>query len=166
MRLIVALIFAAFSAGSMAQEVSDSMRKDILELMEVTGSMKLGEQVGNAVSGQIINAMRTQQPDTPQRTVDIVLEVTREHMSRFMNDPATIDGFVALYARHFTQEDIQAITAFYKTPAGAKMASQTPKLTTDSMQFAQSRMAVIIPAMQQDLMQRLQAENLVPQPGQ
>lgn len=164
MRLPLALILAVCTSAAMAQEVSESVRADILELMEITGSMKLGEQVGNAVSTQIVESMRAQQPDTPQRTLDIVLEVTRKHMNKFMSDPATLDGLIDIYARHFTQEEIQAVVAFYKTPAGAKLAAETPALTTESMQFTQGRMATIVPAMQQELIQRLQAENLVPRP--
>lgn len=162
MRLIAILIFAVSSSCSFAQEAAEGMREDVLELLEVTGSLKMGEQLGDAVSSQLINAMRTQQPNMPPRAAEIISEVTREHLNRFMNDPATIDGMVDLYARHFTQEEIQTVVAFYKTPTGAKMAGEMPKLTAESMQLTQGRMATVLPALQRDLLQRLQAEGLLP----
>lgn len=165
MRLISILVLAVFSCCAFAQPVSEDRRKDIMELLEITGSLKLGEQVGNAVSTQFINQMRQQQPNMPNRVVEIIQQVVQEHMGKFMNDPLTIDGMIDLYARHFTQDEIKEIIAFYKSPTGGKMTAEMPKLTAESMQFTQTRMATVIPALQQDLIKRLQAEGFGPQPA-
>ena len=45
---------------------------------------------------------------------------------------------IPIYKKHFTQEDVKAIIAFYETPAGKKLAEQTPQITVESMQFTQT----------------------------
>src|SRR5688572_99318 len=51
----VALVFATFVS---AQTVTDEMKADTRKFLELTGALKIGEQMGNAISQQIINSMR------------------------------------------------------------------------------------------------------------
>jgi len=58
-----------------------------------------------------------------------------------LNDPGMIDEIFAesvpLYARTFTADELKQITAFYRTPLGAKMLATMPKLTGEAMQIGQ-----------------------------
>nr|WP_229503064.1 DUF2059 domain-containing protein [Pseudoduganella guangdongensis] len=42
-----------------------------------------------------------------------------------------------MYARHFSAEDVKALTAFYRSPAGKKALQVMPQLMADSAQVAQ-----------------------------
>jgi hypothetical protein len=42
-----------------------------------------------------------------------------------------------LYATHFTEQELKAILAFYRSPAGKKMLAQQPAVVDASMKFAQ-----------------------------
>jgi hypothetical protein len=158
MRGLVFCALVLFSSLALAQQIPDDFRNDIVKLMETTGAMKLGEQVGNAVARQTIAAARAQKPDIPERAVEIIKEVTTSYISKFMNSQETMDSFVELYAKHFTHEEVKAITAFYETPTGKKVVSTMPELTAESMQIAQRRMATMIPDLQAELVQKLSAE--------
>ena len=45
---------------------------------------------------------------------------------------------IPIYKKHFTQDDVKAIIAFYETPVGKKLAQETPQITVESMQLSQS----------------------------
>ena len=53
--------------------------------------------------------------------------------------------FVKAYADTFTDSEIDAIVAFYKTPAGKAMIEKQPALTAKIMQTIQAQMADLMP---------------------
>lgn len=53
------------------------------------------------------------------------------------------------YSEVFTQQEIETITAFYKTETGKKLVEQTPLLMSSSMQVTQQLMATITPQLQE-----------------
>jgi uncharacterized protein len=54
-----------------------------------------------------------------------------------------------LYAETFTDDELDGILAFYKSPAGISMVQKLPGLTTQAMQLTQSRMATLQPQVKQ-----------------
>lgn len=44
---------------------------------------------------------------------------------------------VPIYKKHFTQEEIKELIAFYESPIGMKMSKETPAITQESMQLRQ-----------------------------
>ncbi|MBS0373985.1 MAG: DUF2059 domain-containing protein [Proteobacteria bacterium] len=53
--------------------------------------------------------------------------------------------FVDIYARHFTQPQVDALVAFYRSPAGAAYIDQLPAILQESMDGAQTRMGTLMP---------------------
>ena len=47
------------------------------------------------------------------------------------------DQLVMVYMDAYTEEEIDAIMAFYNTPVGKKMVAKTPEITQRSMQIGQ-----------------------------
>jgi len=45
---------------------------------------------------------------------------------------------IPIYRKHFTKEEVKAIIAFYESPIGRKLASQTPLISLESMQVSQN----------------------------
>jgi hypothetical protein len=54
-----------------------------------------------------------------------------------------------LYARNFTDEELDAMLAFYKSPAGVSMIAKTPTLSAQSSQIALARMTELMPELKQ-----------------
>jgi hypothetical protein len=46
----------------------------------------------------------------------------------------------AIYARHFSAEELRALTAFYRTPVGIKALAVMPKVMGESMQAMMATM--------------------------
>jgi hypothetical protein len=65
-------------------------------------------------------------------------------LQKDLNDPKLVDELynqvVPLYARHFTQEEVKALTAFYRSPTGKKSLEVMPMLMGESAQAAQKLM--------------------------
>ena len=57
--------------------------------------------------------------------------------------------YVRLYTDAYTEEEINGIVAFYKTPAGAAMIAKSPELSAKSIQLVQSKMAAVQPQLKQ-----------------
>ncbi|NEW84922.1 MAG: DUF2059 domain-containing protein, partial [Mariniphaga sp.] len=45
---------------------------------------------------------------------------------------------IPVYKKHFTQDDVKAIIAFYESPAGNKLAEKTPLIAVEAMQSSQA----------------------------
>ena len=48
-----------------------------------------------------------------------------------------MDLMVPIYAKYYTEEDLDNIIRFYETPSGRRMADAHPKIATDAMRVAQ-----------------------------
>lgn len=148
---------------SQAQEVGEEMRRDVEALLELTGARSLGVQMGSAISGQMINSMRQSNPNFTDAHATIVTEVTTDFMTRFINDAATTDAMVQVYARHLNGADIKELIAFYSSPVGRKVTAALPLITQDSMAASQQLLIQNwMPQLQQELVTRLQAAGGIP----
>ena len=67
-------------------------------------------------------------------------EVYRAWYEKFFNQDDLEKEMVGLYMRRFTEKELLEIVAFYKTPAGKKMAAVTPDLMDEAARIAMRRM--------------------------
>jgi hypothetical protein len=59
-----------------------------------------------------------------------------EYVKRFKAaaDPKAFeDIFAPIYAKHFTEDDLDAMIAFYETETGKKLAKKRPKIQNEAM---------------------------------
>ncbi len=126
--------------------VDPQKEKSIRRLMEITGSAKVGVQVGQ----QIIASLRQSQPSVP--------EEFWEGMSKKFNADALVDLIVPIYAKYYTQEDVDGLIAFYQTPLGQKVVSTLPQISQESVQAGQVWGQHIAEQMIQDLQKRYDAD--------
>jgi hypothetical protein len=62
---------------------------------------------------------------------------------------------VRIYREALTQEDIEGMLAFYRTPAGQAVIKKLPQVTQKTMEFAQRRMSELMPKLQAILQEAL-----------
>jgi uncharacterized protein len=102
----------------------------IRHLMEVTGSAKLGDQIGTFITGQVRQAVSQgiQPADRLQKFMD---EFNKNFTTHFK--PSQIDdNAVSIYANNLSLEDIQDITKFYESPVGQRMIKALPMIVQQS----------------------------------
>ena len=93
--------------------------------MESTGAGEVGVQVIN----QMLPAMKQLVPNAPEEFwQDFMAEINADEM---------IDLVIPIYQKYLTEEDIQAINAFYNTPEGKKLIRVQPLIIQESMQVGQ-----------------------------
>jgi uncharacterized protein len=76
--------------------------------------------------------------------------------------------YVTIYANNFTDEQLDAILAFYKSPTGIALVEKLPTLTAQGMQLAQSKMLLLQPQMKQmieDFMKKQSSTSVQPAPN-
>jgi len=56
--------------------------------------------------------------------------------------------YIDLYAKTYTEPELDAILTFYKSPAGQSMLAKSPELSTQSVQIVQAKMAILQPQLQ------------------
>lgn len=125
MKTFLAAIFC-FALSIQAFSQSSSKQQAIRELLEVTGSAKLGMQVVN----NMVSAYQKSYSKADSSFWDEFLKEIKP------------DEFVTLtipiYDKYFSEEEIRQLIAFYKTPTGQKIISTMPSVMKEAMAAGQT----------------------------
>lgn len=81
---------------------------------------------------QMVGMMKLQYPSIPTEIWD---ELQKEIELSMSNE--FFQMLVPIYQKYLTQDDLEAIITFYKSPAGSKMASVAPQISGEAMQTGQ-----------------------------
>ena len=84
---------------------------------------------------QNLNPAIVQNRPEVARDLDAVMPLLIEGMAARVNE--IVDEITALYARNFSAEELNAITAFYRSPVGQKFLLKLPAITQESMVIGQ-----------------------------
>ena len=153
---IVAVVSAASAATGAAPDsipITPAFRADALKIVELTHADSLGAQMGGLVARQSVESLKKNFPDMPDSVGAIVQD---EVMRTFgENAPKLRDLIVMIYARHFTDEDLRGMIAFYATPIGARMIREMPTIMQESMVAGQVWAEQIGPTLSTRIQNRL-----------
>ena len=156
---------AAQSLGQIArraQTVDPAFRADIERLMEVTGAAAMATQMANSISDAFFNGFKQTQGAVPPRMIEIVKEVLNAEFAKAFTGSDMREKQIALYAKHFTHEDVSALLAFYQTDIGMKAIAVMPALTREGSEMGQEWAKGSMPRILQVLQTRLKEEGFVP----
>jgi hypothetical protein len=155
----------AFAAGAVVAQVPapvDSEHKAaVKELLDVMNYKQVMSQMGNMMAQQMPKMMEQMIEGTlgkgkltPEQKADAnkyareSMAKSSAHMAEMYNDPKVVEGFEDImaraYAKHFTIDELRAITAFYAGPAGKKALTMMPQMMQETMP---ELMAIIAPRM-------------------
>lgn len=142
---LVALSFLAQMAGA------DSLgkAKELIKIMEVTKQLDASQQqIGNFMDQMVDSqGLSGEEAATAKALAKKSMESSFEAMK-------SIDWeamFGDIYASVFTEEEIQALIDFYKSPIGKKYLDKQPELMAATMQKMQGEMAKLMPKIQADV---------------
>jgi hypothetical protein len=175
MKRYVAALLMALTVGCCCARADDASKRakaeQLFMLLHMDTMMdKLLSGVKKQVQ-QITESMPGAAQATPEQKKQIV-----DFQQRVMD---TVNGkigwkalepdFINLYATTYTEEELDGIVAFYKSPVGQRMIEKTPELTTKSTQITQQKMSELQPVlnqMVQDFMKQMAASTGKPAPAQ
>lgn len=129
--LLLTLSFTSFCFS--ASPASDQASVDsVTELMDKTGAGEMAVQAMN----QMLPVIKQMVP-----------EASDEFWTEFMkevNPDDLVTMIIPIYQKHFSQEDIDAVNAFYDTKAGKKFISSQPLIMQESMMAGQAWSQAIV----------------------
>lgn len=149
----VALLFVLFLVVPMSARADDITRRaKVQEMLQLVHIDQMMQQMMTALRQQVI-AMSTQAVGsnaTPEQQAQ--LAKFQQQMFDFVEArvgwKAMEPDYIDLYTQTFTDEELDGIIAFYKTPAGASMVAKTPELTQKALAISQKRVTAVLPEIQ------------------
>lgn len=151
LRVIIAALAIACSATTAlsAPPSKDSIR----EILRVTDARKLVEgmipQMEAMIKGSTQQALGRALNENEQRIVDSLTSKLLRMMKDELNWETLEPLYLRIYAESFTQEEVDGMLAFYKSPAGEALIKKMPLVVQQSMTAMQERMG--------PMMQKIQA---------
>lgn len=105
--------------------IDPEKEKAIRRMFEVIGTRKAIEEVLAGMSGNIRSSLISNLPpgDYRERLADLFIQ---KLMPKFQIQQM-MDMSVPVYAKYFTKEEIDGLTAFYQTPLGKKASTVMPQ---------------------------------------
>jgi len=120
----IALFISTYSFGQ-----ADTLYVQTLQKMFVITKV---EDTYEAAINQMLTMMKEQAPDSDSEFFKLMeQEFTVKAMKELFHK------MVPVYAKYFTQEDLEQLIAFYETPIGQKFVNTTPMVMQESMQIGQ-----------------------------
>lgn len=160
--LFVIGLCVAVPSPARAQDVDPAFRADIVKMMDLTGTSKIGRQMATMISQQMLQSLKAQRPDVPAHTFEVVQDVAEKEFETAFEGPDGLQQkMIPLYAKYFTQDDVRGLIAFYQSPLGQKSLSVMPALMQDAMKLGQQWASEATPRVQEAIKKRLDAEGAV-----
>ena len=123
-QILITLLFCGIFTNGFSQSVSKT--DDIKRLLEITGSGKLGVQVGQTM----ISSFKKSYPNVPEEFWNSFLKE--------LNSDVLINMIIPIYDKYYSESEIKELTEFYQSALGKKVIATMPQIMQESMQAGQS----------------------------
>jgi uncharacterized protein len=132
--LLIAASCAAQTTISIAPDAPS--KDDVKKLFDVMASREQVQDMMHQLFIQMRSLSREQlkkrQPDVSEEELARMDRESEDLIAHFPLD-SMLDDMVPVYQRHFTKSDIDALNAFYSSPAGQKFLHEMPAVTAETM---------------------------------
>jgi uncharacterized protein len=125
--------------GRSADYAKLDKRQKIQLMLDKTGAMKIGLQMGTSIFNQILLVWQARSVDTRDTAVAMFKQEFLKSLEAEIQKPDGLkDKIVELYDRNFDDGELADLLEFYDTPTGRKLLAKTPELVKESMAMGQS----------------------------
>jgi hypothetical protein len=163
------LAFAAALAAVVAVSTAAPARADDAETMAVARELfaVTFDRAGLEINTQAVahtwpsleNALRAKNPDLDAaKSAELQQQFTRIRMEKMR---ALMKDAPAIYARHFSVDEMRQIIAFYRTPAGAHLIQAAPSIVGEIFAIALPAMPTIVAETYEDFLKVARARGYV-----
>jgi len=123
-KIFITIIIFGLTISVFAQVNSKNAK--IRQMLELTGSGKLGAQIAK----QVITSYREQYNYIDQAFwTELEAEIKPDEL---------INDVIPIYSKYYTEDDLDQIISFYNSPVGKKMIESTPFILQESMASGKS----------------------------
>lgn len=116
---------AAQTPPTPAEKIDPAKDAAIRHLMDITETSKMGENIANYITGKVHDGAGRA---IPADQLPKFMDTFSQKFSAGLPPTAVNDAIVAVYAKHFSLDDIQALTKFYDSPIGQRLVKEMPEV--------------------------------------
>ena len=102
----------------------------IHELMDVTGTTRLGEQFLKTAMEQLRASVAGSRPQDAR--AQQLLELFLERFQKHFDPHALTEIIVPIYDKYFSEEDLKGLLEFYRSPLGQRTLKALPEITREA----------------------------------
>jgi hypothetical protein len=103
-----------------ATRIDPQKVRNIQKLMEITGAKEIQQQL----LSQIFGNLQREYPNVPNRFW--------ESFAQELKPDELFDQLIPIYAKYYTNQELEQLIAFYDTPVGKKTIQILPQLSAES----------------------------------
>jgi hypothetical protein len=148
--ILVLVMVMAVAPGARADEASKRAKvADLFVTMRMDRTMSQMMDLVMAQTRQMMQRMQGTEQMTPEqkKLVENFQKRVEVMVSESLGWKALQPEFVTLYANTFSEEEIDGLLTFYKSPVGQVLLDKTPELTTKGGEISQAKVAALQPKM-------------------
>lgn len=141
-RIVLALALVATALTTAPMPPAWGQSKDPValakakELLAVSDLVAMRDQMVSLVEAQIASLVLEANPGQEEKVDRAVADLIRPTLKRRM--PEYLDLAAAIYADHFTRNELDQLLAFYKSPVGQKLKREQDKLVPAISEMARN----------------------------
>jgi hypothetical protein len=163
-RFAVALSLLLATTVAWAAPTNDEQVDRLLQVMRAEQTLAtVGAQI-EATQKQMVDQVLAGQEVTPEQRqrIDAVLKKSGAQMKDLLTWEKWQPLYRDIYRQTFSAEDMDAMIAFYGSPAGQAVLDKMPALMQNTMVAMQKLLAPVLQDMQRDLQEQAAAKDTVP----
>jgi uncharacterized protein len=131
---MAAALYCLAAISAQAQTPTAGAVAAARELLAIKGGTAMFEPVIPGVVESAKNSLLPTNPNLARDLNEISLQLRKEYESK---KAELVYEVAIIYARHFTEQELKELIAFYKTPLGQKMLKEEPVAVDESLKRAQ-----------------------------
>jgi hypothetical protein len=138
--------------------------RELTSVISVSMVTDLAQTLTSQVWPDMEAALRRQNPNINAAALaDLRRELERQQAANVIE---SMNDAVAIYARHFTVEEMRALAAFHRTPAGMKALTVMPRVTAELVVAMAPRLQASQKRITEAVMKLLETNAAGPAPAQ
>lgn len=159
----MALSFVCGLAAAATPAAQPASAASIQELLQVMQVHKLVDSMMAQMDGMMRKSAEQATAGQPldageQKIIDAQTVKMNELLKQVLSWDSIEPMYVDLYSRNFTQQEVNDMLAFYRSPSGQGMVAKMPALLAQAVQLVQAKLAIQAPQIRkisQDTTQQL-----------
>lgn len=156
---IVMVALCAVSAA--AQNPQQASRESVMKFFTVMHIEQQVQQVQTLMMTEVAKSMRSTLENDPSLTRDDkekvmdLIEPEMQDAAKVYPVSEMLDDMLPVYQKHFTDSDMQAITAFFESPVGKKFIDENGPMMQEAMAVIMPKMNTRMQARMNEMQQRI-----------
>jgi hypothetical protein len=145
-------------AANSESQVTDSRlaaAMDLLEAQNAKANMKL---IIDTFMKLTVTSLKQSHPDLSDDKIKLFTEAFTDEMKSSLDDLVKLQAQV--YARHFSEDELHALAAFYRTDVGKKYISEVPQIVKETVPLGLQWGQSIAPKAAERAIDRLKKEGV------